>query len=127
MKMPAAYPEKLRLSMDGAKSVLVAFFYLALLLGVPIAVAVYGANAAAVILLVAVFVQYVRLESVRSQLRRAEQFIWDSELRYDFYPHLFRPSEEDLLKMRKTRVESDPELLTREQKTRHPDPGAASD
>jgi hypothetical protein len=127
MELPATRPEEFRPRSGRATSVFGTFSYLALLLGVPTALALYGNNAAAVILLAAVIVQYVRLRSVHSQLRRAQQFIWNSELRYDFYPNLLRPSEEDLLKFRRTRIESDPELLLREQKTHPKDSGTAPD
>ncbi len=64
----------------------------------------------------ALFVMFAKLESEKGRTEHFRQFIWNSELRYDYYPVIARPSEEQLLAIRRSRIESDPELLAQERR-----------
>ncbi len=65
-------------------------------------------------LVFALFVMFTKLEGEKGRTEHFRQFIWASELRYDYYPELMRPSEQRLLEFRRNRIGSDPDLSNRE-------------
>jgi hypothetical protein len=76
--------------------------------------AVYEWAGVSAILSLVVFGMYIKIDQTQSRANTLQQFIWASELRYDLYPSQPRPSEEQLLRFRRARIESDPELSARE-------------
>lgn len=90
----------------------------ALVLGVAIAVSyligIHQWAGVSVLLTVALWHQYTQKERARAEAKRLRQFVWDSELRFDYYPEIARPPERHLLEWRRNRIESDPDLSARE-------------